>query len=440
MKKKEQEDLDFMSDVQAAAHRDAGRLAYFLSFFVVLFIAAFLIWSHYAILDEVTRGDGQVIPSSRTKVIQNLEGGIVSEILVDVGDIVDVGDVLVRIDNSTAESSYREEKTRYNNLRARVIRLEAQVSGNSLRFPVDLKNDAATAVKQETSQYNISREQLNAEISVLQSRAEQRRQEVDELRSRLSQLESQLAVVQREYGMTQPLVRQGLVPQLDLIRLEGDMADIDGEIRTIRLSIPRAQTAVGEAEKQIKELRLKARSKASEELNGVRAELESLAQSMRAGEDRVKRTEVTSPVQGSVKEIFINTVGGVLQPGQEIMEIVPLNDTLLVEAKIKPADIAFISPNQEAIIKITAYDFSIYGGLKAQVENISADTTTDQEGNSFYKVLLRTPVTSLHHKGKELPIISGMTASVDILTGQKSVFDYLMKPILKAKNEALRER
>ncbi len=438
--KKEHEDLDFMSDVQAAAHRDAGRLAYFLSFFVLAFILSFITWSHYAILDEVTRGDGQVIPSSRTKVIQNLEGGIVSEILVDVGDIVEVGDVLLRIDNSTAESSYREEKTRYNNLRARVIRLEAEVSGNSLRFPVDLQEDAATAVRQETSQYNISREQLNAEISVLQSRAEQRRQEVEELRSRLSQLESQLAVVQREYGMTQPLVRQGLVPQLDLIRLEGDMADIDGEIRTIKLSIPRAQTAVSETEKQIKEISLKARSKASQDLNSVRSELESLAQAMRAGEDRVKRTEVTSPVQGSVKDIFINTVGGVLQPGQEIMEIVPLNDTLLVEAKIKPADIAFISPSQEAIIKITAYDFSIYGGLKAQVENISADTTTDQEGNSFYKVLLRTPETSLLHKGKELPIIPGMTASVDILTGQKSVFDYLAKPILKAKNEALRER
>ena len=153
--KKEHEDLDFMSDVQAAAHRDAGRLAYFLSFFVLAFILSFITWSHYAILDEVTRGDGQVIPSSRTKVIQNLEGGIVSEILVDVGDIVEVGDVLLRIDNSTAESSYREEKTRYNNLRARVIRLEAEVSGNSLRFPVDLKEDAATAVRQETSQYNM---------------------------------------------------------------------------------------------------------------------------------------------------------------------------------------------------------------------------------------------------------------------------------------------
>ncbi len=440
MNKNKLEDLGFMSDVQAAAERDASRFAYTLSFCVAAFLVVFVMWSRVAILDEVTRGDGQVIPSSRTQIIQNLEGGIVSEIMVNVGQNVKVGDILMRIDNSSAQSNYLEEQTRYNNLRARVIRLEAQVAGRTLRFPKDLKKEAPSAIKQETAEYNLAQQQLNAEVSVLNSRSKQRAQEVEELKSKLKQLENQLSVATRKYNMTQPLVQQGLVPQLDLIRAEGEISDINGEIRTIKLSIPRAQTAVSEAEKQIKEVKVRAKSKASTELNNIRSELESLAQAKRAGEDRIKRTEVTSPVEGNVKDIFINTVGGVLQPGQEIMEIVPTNDTLLVEAKINPSDIAFIRPNQEATIKITAYDFSIYGGLKAQVENISSDTTTDQEGRSFYKVLLRTPETSIKHKGKDLPIIPGMTASVDILTGHKSVFDYLMKPILKAKHEALRER
>lgn len=434
------EDLEYMNEVSAASRNDASRLAYLLSFFTVFFLAAFLYWSHYAILDEVTKGEAQVIPSSRVQTIQNLEGGIVSEILVKTGDVVKAGDIVLRIDNSMAESSYREEKTRYNNLRARIIRLESTVSGKRLNFPDDLTKDAKSAVEFERNQYRVANNALNAEISVLESRADQRRQEVGELRSRLNQLEDQLKIIQQEYSMTQPLVRQGVMPQLDLIRLQGQMKDIEGEIRTVKLSIPRAQTAVSETREQMRELRLRMKSEASKELNQVRAELESLAEAMRAGEDRFKRTEVTSPVEGTVKEIFTNSVGGVIQPGQEIMQIVPLNDTLLIEAKIKPADIAFISPQQKAIIKISAYDFSIYGGLNGVVEQIGADTITDEEGDNFYHVYLRTNQNFIEHKGKRLNIIPGMTASVDILTGQKSVFDYLMKPVLKARNEALRER
>lgn len=434
------EDLDYMSEKFAAERTGASRFAYMLSFMVLAFLIAFVIWSRHAILDEVTRGEAQVIPSSRVQNIQNLEGGIISEMLVKTGDIVSQGDVLVRIDNSAAESAYREEKSRYNNLRARIIRLEATVAGNTPNFPAELEKVAPSAIEFERNQYRVAKEQLDAEIDVLRSREDQRRQEVGELRSRLEQLQSQLDIIQREYSMTQPLVRQGVMPQLDLIRLQGQINDLEGEIRTVKLSIPRAQTAVSETRQQIKELRLRTRSEASKELNDLRAKFESLAEVMRAGEDRFRRTEVRSPVDGTVKEILVNTIGGVIQPGQKIMEIVPLNDTLLVEAEIKPADIAFISPNQKAIIKITAYDFSIYGGLEGVVEQIGADTITDEEGNSFYKVYLRTQQTALEHKGNSLPIIPGMTASVDILTGQKTVFDYLMKPILKAKNEALRER
>ena len=438
--KKDLEDIDFMQEINAAGVRDASRFAYLLSVGVLLFLVVFIVWSNWAILDEVTKGQGQVIPSSRVQTIQILEGGILSEILVEVGTIVEPGDVLLRIDNSMAKSTYNEEQTRYNNLRARIIRLESEVSDKALKFPDELKKEAPNAVSFEETQYSINKQRLQAESSVLSSRAQQRRQEVEEMQSRQRQLEDQLAVAQQELNMTRPLVQQGVMPQLDLIRIQGQVTDLQGEIRTVKLSIPRAQNAVNEANQQIRELKLNAKAEASRELNEIRAEFESLAQSMVAGEDRFKRTEVTSKIKGTVKEIFINSVGGVIQPGEEIMQIVPLDDTLLIEAKITPADIAFISPGQKAVVKITAYDFSIYGGLEGIVEQISADTIVDEEGDSFYKVYLRTEETVLKHKGKELPIIPGMTASVDILTGQKSVFAYLMKPILKAKNEALRER
>lgn len=439
--KKDKDDLKYMSERAAASRTDASRFAYFLSFTTVLFLVAFVVWAKWAVLDEVTRGEGQIIPSSRVQTIQNLEGGIVSELLVNVGDIVEEDELLMRIDNSAAQSSFEEEKTRFNNLRARIIRLEAQVADKSkISFPADLKKVAPNAVEFEETQFGINKDRRRAETSVLASRAKQRRQEVSEMRSRQSQLEDQLATINREYNMTAPLVRQGVMARIDLVRLEGQRSDVEGEIRTVRLSIPRAQTAVSEANQQIREIKLTAKAEASQQLNETRAELESLAQTMSAGEDRVDRTDVRSKIKGTVKDIFVTSVGGVIQPGEPIMEIVPLGDTLLIEAKVKPADIAFIRPQQEAIIKVTAYDFSIYGGLRGIVENISADTIIDEEGDSFYKVYLRTNETVLAHKGKDLPIFSGMTTSVDILTGQKSVFDYLMKPILKAQNEALRER
>lgn len=434
------EDIEFMRELEASRHRDANKFAYTLSLMLFVFLIAFVIWSKLAVLDEVTRGEASVIPSSRIQAIQNLEGGILSEIMVKTGSIVEKGDIILRIDNSVAKSTFREEKTRYNNLRAKIVRLDAEAADKELVFPEDLIKEAPAAVDFEKTQYLINKERKSAESSVLGSRTSQRRQEVQEMKSRQTQLESQLATLKQEYGITQPLVAQGIMPQLDLIRLQGQIAETEGEIRTIKLSIPRAQNAVQEAEQQIKESKMVGRSESSKELSQMRAEVDSLREAMTAGEDRFKRTEVTSPVKGTVKEIFISTVGGVIQPGEKIMEIVPLGDTLLIEAKVKPSDIAFIRPEQEAMIKITAYDFSVYGGLKGIVEQIGADTITDEEGNSFYRVYLRTKETALVHNGKELPIIPGMTASVDILTGQKSVFDYLMKPILKAKSNALRER
>lgn len=436
----EQEDILFMSDVEAAIRKSGQRFAYILSIMTAVAFFSFLVWAKFAILDEVTRGDGQVIPSSRIQVIQNLEGGIVSEMLVNTGEIVEKGQVLLRIDNSTAESTFEESQSRYNHLIGMIARLEAEIEGKPLSFSEQLKEKAPDIVADQTEQFEINKQQKQAQIQVLQSQANQRSQEVKEMRSRLQQLENNLSILREEYNMTAPLVTSGAMSRVDLLRIQGQVTDLEGEISTIKYSIPRAQSAASEAVQKINEAKATMNAEASKELASARAEAESISKTLTAGEDKVSRTQVRSPVRGTVKEMMVNTVGGVIKPGEDIMEIVPLDDTLLVEARVKPTDIAFIRPDQKAVVKITAYDFSIYGGLEGKVEQISADTIQDEEGNSFYRVQVRTNETSLAHKGEVLPIIPGMTATVEILTGHKSVLDYILKPILKAQQNALRER
>ncbi len=437
----DRDDLDFMPDVHAATRHRGRRFAYILTVLSVSFFAVMGIWAHYAILDEVTRGEGTIIPSSRTQVIQNLEGGILAEILVHEGDIVEPGDVLVRIENTVAQANLEDARQQYLTLLATEARLVAEIDGKEeIAFPPAVENEAPTVAADQKRLFNARRRQLDAQVSVLKSQAQQRKQEVAEMASRRAQLEQSLSLARDELAITAPLVQKGVMPRIELIRIERQVADLEGEIRTIRTSIPRLQAAQNEANQRIEEMQLTVQTESSDELNTTRAELKSISQSLFAGQDRVTRTAVTSPVRGTVKDMKINTVGGVIQPGQDIMEIVPLDDSLIVEARVRPADIAYLRPNQKAVIKVSAYDFSIYGGLTAKLERISADTIKDEQGESFYHVYLRTEENSLQHRGETLPIIPGMTVTAEILTGEKSVLDYLLKPILKAKDSALRER
>ncbi|MFQ6017988.1 MAG: HlyD family type I secretion periplasmic adaptor subunit [Kiloniellaceae bacterium] len=434
------QDLHFMSDVHAAARRRGHSFAYILTILTLLFFIVFAIWAKVAVLDEVTRGDGKVIPSSKTQVIQNLEGGILAEILVREGDIVRKGDILVRIDNTAAEATYRDAHARYYTLLATVARLEAEQEDREMALSEEVLKKAPVAAADQQALFYARSRQLDAQVSVLEAQLRQRRQETAEMVSRRKQLERSLELAREELSITKPLVNNGIVPRIELLRIERQVADLEGEISTIRLSIPRLQSAAKEAEQRIQEVVLSAKAEISQALNKARAELQSVTETLAAGKDRVIRTEVRSMVHGTVKELKQNTVGGVIRPGEDIVEIVPLDDSLLIEARIRPADIAFLRPGQESIIKIAAYDFSIYGGLKAQLEHISADTIKDEQGESFYRVYLRTNQNSLVHQGNALPIIPGMTATVEILTGKKTVLDYILKPILKARDRALRER
>ena len=435
------DDLHFVPDVAAATRRRGHRFAYMLSLTAFIFFVVFIVWAKLAVLDEVTRGEATIVPSSKTQVIQNLEGGILAEILVSEGDIVEAGDILVRIDNTTARANVRDVRSQYLTLQATVARLEAELEDkDELTFPEEVMSEAPQAAAGQRALFNARKAQFNAKKSVLESQAAQRRAEIEEMEARRRQVGQSLALAQEELAITQPLVQKQLMPRVDLLRVQREIADLQGEANTIRVSIPRVTRAAKEAEERIDELSLTTKAEVSDQLNQARTELKSAAELLFAGEDKVTRTAVRSPVRGTIKDMKRTTVGGVIRPAEDILEIVPLDDTLLVEAQIRPADIAFLSPGQEATVKITAYDFSIYGGLKGRLERISADTIKDENGESFYRVYLRTERNTLQHQDAELPIIPGMTAAVEILTGEKTVLDYLLKPILKAKERALRER
>lgn len=406
-------------------------------------VVTFLVWSNFAVLDEVTRGEGRVIPSSQVQVLQNLEGGIISEIMVREGDIVEKDQVVMRIDNTLAKSTMEELQTRSWTLSAMIRRLEVEAAGGSIddmAFAQELIDAAPDVVQSEMSLFEARVNQLEAQLATLKTLAKQREQEIAELGAKLKGLKDQAALANKELKMLRPLAAEGVVSQVDLLAKEREYNDIQIELSATSNALPRAKSAQQEAEARIAELGATFRATASKELNDARAELASVTSQLTADTDRVQRTEVRSPVKGTVKEIKLRTLGAVVRPGEDLMEIVPLDDKLLVEAQVRPADIAFIRPGQQATIKITAYDFGIYGGLEATVDQISADTIEDEEGNRFFRVRMVSEQNSLGDPAQPLPIIPGMTATVDILTGEKTVFQYLMKPILKAKDSALRER
>ncbi|MCS6778088.1 MAG: HlyD family type I secretion periplasmic adaptor subunit [Geminicoccaceae bacterium] len=430
----------FVTGAGAADRLRPHGLGHAVLFAVVAFFVAFVAWANWALLDEVTRGEGKVIPSRQLQVVQNLEGGILAEMLVREGQVVDEGQILLRIDNVRAESDYREKRARYMALLAAIARLQAEIEDAKLVFPAEVMAEAREVAEKELKLFNSRQENLQNEIQILRSQAQQREQELKELETKLAQYERSLELAREELRLAEPAARRGDMSQSVFLKLQREVNDLRGAVETSRASIVRVRAAVREANQKIERAWSAFRSQAQEELTQKAAELAGIREIVLAGADRIRRTEVRSPVRGTIKQIKLNTIGGVIQPGQDIMEIVPLEDTLLIEAHIRPADIAFLRPGLPATVKITAYDYSIYGDLKGVVEDISADTITNERGESFYRVRIRTDQNHLGTAEKPLTIIPGMTAQVDVLTGRKSVLHYLLKPIIKARDRALTER
>jgi adhesin transport system membrane fusion protein len=431
---------EFMRAAAAADHLRPRGLGHVLLLGVTAFFVVFLLWADWAELEEVTRGEGRVIPSRQVQIVQNLEGGIVAAILAREGDIVEDGQVVMRIDNVRAASDYREKKARYLALLAATARLQAELGEAAIGFPPEVLAEARDMAASEQALHASRQARLQNELGILRRQAEQREQELREVKTRLGQLERSYALVSEELRINEPLAKQRVVARSDFLKLQREVNDLKGELEQTRLAVPRVETAVREAQQRTESALSTFRADAQRELGVALAELAGLREIIVAGEDRVRRTEVRSPVRGTVKQLKVTTIGGVVQPGADLVEIVPLEDTLLIEAQVRPADIAFLRPGLPATVKITAYDFAIFGGLEGVVEDISADSIKDDKGESFYRVRVRTEESRLGKADKPLPIIPGMTAQVDVLTGHRTVLQYLLKPLNRARDRALTER
>ncbi len=371
-----------------------NRFGHLILWATLLFFITFFTWAHYAKLDEVTHSEGKVIPSQKIQVIQNLEGGIVRDIAIREGQIVDRNQVLMTLDDVRFSSNYKENRLKEFALKAKVERITAQMNNQPYVASLPVIKEVPELVASERELFDSKRREMH-------------------------NLNNNLSLIRRQINMTKPLLKSGAVSQVEVLQLEQQASEIASKIST-------------------------AESAALDEMNKAKTELSQVAQSEEALKDRLDRTTIRSPVKGIIKKLHVNTIGGVINPGVDVIEIVPLDDTLLVSARVKPSDIGFIHPGQNATVKISAFDYSIYGGLEGKVELISADTIVDlnkqQRDDSYYEIWVRTQKNHLDNNGTPLQIIPGMTATVDILTGKKTVLAYMLKPILKAKHSALRER
>lgn len=429
--------LDWAADADWARLQQEPLRARALLRWAGLSVGVLLLWSAFAQVDEVTKGEGKVIPSSQLQVVQSVDGGVVEEILVKEGQAVEAGQLLLRIDPTRFVSNLRENRSQYLALTARAARLQALSQSQPFAPPPDVVQEAPDIVARERTLFESSRAELEAQIAIAREQSSQRQQELNEVQSRRVQAGRSFELVSQELAVTKPLVKSGAVSEVDILRLERDVARLRGERDQAAAQISRVQAAISESQRKIQEVELTFRNQWRNELSDTMAKLGSVSEGSAALEDRVAKAEVKSPMRGTVKRLLVNTVGGVVQPGKEVVEVVPSDEALVLEARVRPRDIAFLRPGQPAVVKFTAYDFAIYGGLEGVVDHIGADSVVDEEGNAFFTMRVRTQKPSL---GEGLPIIPGMVVEVDVLTGKKTILSYLLKPVLRAKANALTER
>ncbi|HEX6977693.1 MAG TPA: HlyD family type I secretion periplasmic adaptor subunit [Alphaproteobacteria bacterium] len=434
------QDVAFMSELNAAtAVRPPLVSQLFLGLVATIFVT-FVGWAAVSHIDEVAVAQGKVVPSSQVQIIQNLEGGIVAEILVKEGDVVEEGQVLLRVDDTTFQSEYRQNRAKQIALAGQIARLTAEVEGTEIEFPASVLSERPDVAANELALFNARRNELSAALEGLRQQVEQRRQEVTTLQSQEQAISRSLALVLKELSISEQLAEKGYRSKLEVLHQQRQANDLEGQLTATRIAIPQAEAALAEAERRLEERRHSHRSQALAELTQRKAEMAQLVETLKAQADRVTRREVRAPVRGLVKQLKVHTIGGVVQPGADLVEIVPVDDQLVVEARVQPADIAFIHPGQKATVKLTAYDYSIYGGLEAELEHISADSMVTERGEPYYLIRVRTKQNYLGTEDKKLAIIPGMIASVDIVTGEKTVLQYLLKPIIKTVDRSLHER
>lgn len=429
--------MSWYAEADWAHYHEQPLRARALLYGIVATVLVLLVWAYFADIDEIARGEGKVVPSSQLQVVQSLDGGVVDKIFVREGQLVNVGDVLIRVDPTRFTSSLAENQAQIFALTVKMMRLQALTQQKPFELPAELASGDASIITQERDLYQSTLSEINAQTSVSEQQIVQRQQELREAKAKMEQAQRSLELTEQELNATEPLISTGAVSEVEILRLRRDVARLKGERNQASAQISRSQSAIAEAERKKQEIRLNFNNKLSTELSDTLGKLSALNATNSGFADKVEKADLKSPVKGTIKRLLMNTVGGVIQPGKDVIEIVPSNDTLLLEVKIRPKDIAFLHPGQKAIVKLSAYDFAIYGSLEGEVEQIGADTVVNDKDEAFYIVKVRTKTASL---GDHLPIIPGMVAQVDIMTGKKTVLDYLIKPIIRAKANSLSER
>ncbi len=452
-------ELDMADDLYVAILNEAPHLHRMVIRTLFLMLLAFIVWAYFATVDQVTRGSGKVIPSSQVQIIQSLDGGILQAMYVKEGMHVLKGQPLIRIDATRFRSDLAQQEEEIDSLQANIARLQhelgsivindntdkwqqnIQIKTSPLLFSLDLEKNEKQLVEQQRQEYQSRIDELNNQLDILARQITQKEQESKSLQLQLQTLKNSLIYIKKELNMTIPMAEKGIVSEVDMLQLRRKVNEMKGERSKLYSQITTSKSAIDEAILKRQEAILNYKKDVREKINTLSARLSRLSEAQVGAKDKVNKAVITSPVNGTIKSININTLGGVIKPGVDILEIVPTEDQLLIEAKIAPKDIAFIHPGLSAVVKVTAYNFTRYGGLKGTVENISADTSQDNKGNSFYIIKIRTKHSNLIKvDGTRMPIIPGMLTSVDIITGKRSILDYILNPILRAKDMAFQER
>lgn len=420
-----------------ASNPKKSRLVIYL---ILISVAWVLFWAYHAEVDEITRGNGKIIPSSKVQVVQNLEGGLIESLNVKTGDFVTKNQVLMRINNKRFEGEFQENNSTVHRLLLKTIRLKSESMRSPFTVSKELKSKDILVYQTEKSLFDSHSDFLENQVLMVRQQIDQKDKRIMESESTLKYARSNLKLLKEQIDFTSPLVEKGIESKIEMIRLKREREGLLEKIDGAKHGLARLKSELVEADQKIKDIYLGFKNRSQKELSEALSELKRLQGRQESLKDRVTRTEVTSPVTGRVKQLFVHTIGGVIKPGEDILEIVPSDEALLIEAQIKPSDIAFLYAGQEALVKVSAFDFSIYGGLKGKVTNISADTIEDRRGNPYYLVQVKTDKNYLGSDKEQKKLIAGMVVSLDIMTGKKRILDYLLKPILKAKQNALTER
>ncbi|QDF28721.1 hemolysin secretion protein D [Halarcobacter anaerophilus] len=433
-------DYEYMKSLSSAVIYNRPKKLHWVLVSFTVTIFSFIIWASFAQIDEIARGHGKVVPSGQNQIIQNLEGGVVSEILVKEGDFVKKDQVLLKISNEKSSSTLISNKIKILYLKAQIKRLQAELDQEPFEFTLSDNQTLNDFLNNEKELYLSNIKQLDTKVQILKEQDKQKKNELKDTRQTIKHLRFAVEAIEKEVKMTEPMVKRGIRSEVDFLKLQREQSDARQKLQSAILSIDKIDSEISEIEKKIKETNETYKSETQEKLNEKTTALKDLEANAVASKDQVSRAIVKSPSNGIVQTLHVNTIGGAIKPAQDLIEIVPTDYSLIVEVKILPSDIAFIYQGQKAIVKFSAYDFSIYGGLEGKVINISPDTITEKDDKTYYLVRIKTEKNYIGTKEKQMKIIPGMVADVDIITGKKTILDYILKPILKTKQYTFTER